>query len=298
MFMRAVEFAHPGRLRLVATVIWSLLPAYAAFGTDGKKEELEPPPLVVLSGSQSSLHLRPPLGLSVFSAFSRQNEVCTNFALRSRKGLVPEVSVTSTGLGDATFVDLATKPQVRQTMLPLTNLNTDGKSIQVCLPSQSVPSPGDSIEGKLLVLVGDRKPLEVPLKLDRPSSDPISSALQWFGALVVPALVAILIASVTAYLAERRKQKVRFEKFRDLAYAELRDFFGTHYATLHRDNMNAARLSAALENALREQRIWARIPDRERHRLIKCLRGSNAEATRGLLSKLFADWKDKIRGPK
>jgi len=298
MSMMACKLGNPGRFDFMPAVVWLLLSTCVAFGTDAKKEELEPPALVVFSGNQSSLHLRPPLGLSAFSVFSRQNEVCTNFAVRARKAVLPEVGVTSTGLGDSTFADLATKPPVRQTTLLLTNLNTSGRSLQVCLPSYLVPNPGDSIEGKVLVLAGDGKPIEMPLKLDRPSSDPTSAALQWFVALALPALLTILIASLTGYWTERRKQKARFERFRDLAYAELRDFFGTHYATLLKDNKKPGQLSAALENALREQRIWPRIPDKERRLLVKCIRTSKTEATRNLLIKLFADWKDKIKDPK
>jgi hypothetical protein len=291
ILMRAARTSQSRRFAIILATIALVLPRTAT-----RAEAPEPLPLVVVSGNPAALHLKPPLNLAILSPFSRQSEVCATFTVSARKDMVPEVVVTSTGLGRAMLFDPA-KPGNRLATWKLNNVTPAGSTLCLCISSDLVPNTGDSIDGKILVLASDRKPVEVPIKLDRPSSDPPSSALLWFLALIVPALLTYWIARLTAYRTERNKQVGRFVKYRDLAYLDLRDFFRTHYATLHKDNTDDQQFAIELEKALREQRIWSRIPDQERAELTRRLRLTRRKETRILLARQFPDWKQEIEHP-
>jgi hypothetical protein len=206
---------------------------------------------------------------------------------------VPSVVVTSAGLGQARFA-FADQPARQFHVLNLGRLDASGRLLRLCLATDLVPAPGDAVEGHVLVIAGAEPPIEVPIALDRPATDPPSAALAWFLALVFPALVALGAAWITARIAERRKQKVRFERFLDLAHRDLRDFFETHYETIRAERADDREFAMKLERALRDQRIWTRIPDRERRRLIRCLHTGTRETITRDLQEIFAEWKNAI----
>jgi len=239
----------------------------------------------------------PPLGLAALSQWSSQREICTAFQVSARATAVPDVAVTSTGLGAAQF-SIAETPSTRASVLRLGTVDANGHRLLMCLEADLVPNPGDTIQGNILVLGGTDTPVAVSINLDRPVTDPPSAAFAWFLALVVPAFITLGAAWITARIAERRKQKARFERFIDLAYGDLQDFFGTHFQTLYAEPVDDRSFAQKVEHALREQRIWTRIPDRERRRLLQCLRTGRRDTIRRDLQAIFSDWKSKLEDPR
>ena len=255
------------------------------------------PAAIVVSQYASHLHVVPPLGLAALSQWSSQREICTAFQVSARATAVPDVAVTSTGLGAAQF-SIADTPSTRASVLRLGTVDANGHRLLMCLEADLVPNPGDTIQGNILVLGGTDTPVAVPINLDRPVTDPPSAAFAWFLALVVPAFITLGAAWITARIAERRKQKARFERFIDLAYGDLQDFFGTHFQTLYAEPVDDRSFAQKVEHALREQRIWTRIPDRERRRLLQCLRTGRRDTIRRDLQAIFSDWKSKLEDPR
>jgi hypothetical protein len=270
----------------------------AVFLLPGTAMGADPPealPRVVVSGGESELHIMPPLKLTFLSLLPGQTEACTDFTVSALSDEAKNIVVMSLGFGDGLFAD-PHAPAKRKAIWPLPIVTAAGSRLRLCLPARLVPSAGDSVSGKILILTPDRKPIEVPMKLSRPSSDPPSSALLWFVALLIPALLTYGVASVTAYRTNRNKQLARFGKYQDLAYSELKMFFGTHWENLQHADPNSPSFEVALEDALREYRIWSRIPDKERESLRKLLRCRSAskEQIARLLATQFPDWKEKI----
>jgi hypothetical protein len=283
----------------------AVLPLLLLFAAPGRAADTpDPLPSVVVSGTEAELHIRPPLNLTLLSFLSGHSEICTSFTVSARKEPVPKVVVTSAGFGAATFADPAA-PAARQTAWTLQNVTAKGSALRLCLSPDLAPNAGDSDAGKVLVVAPDQKPVEMPIKLERPASDPPSSALLWFIALVIPAILTYWIARLTGYQTERNKQLGRFRKYKDLSYPALQDFFTAHYATLceparkDRSDKSQKKFAMDLEEALRAQRIWSRIPDKERKVLVKLLRPDKPshEKIGRFFAREFPEWKDKIKRP-
>lgn len=281
----------PIRLRACVPVAALVCAATASAGQPAVTDA--PPPAIVVSQYASRLHVVPPFGLAALSQWSNQREVCMQFQVSARAAAVSDVAVTSSGLGAAQFGVTGT-PAQHSSVLRLGTIDNNGRRLEMCLSADLVPSPGDAIQGHILVLGGTDKPVEVPINLDRPVTDPPSAAFGWFVALVFPAIITLVAALITARIAERRKQKARFERFVDLAYRDLQDFFGTHFRTMYAEAGDDRSFAEKVEHALREQRIWTRIPDRERRQLLQCLRTGTRTTIRRDLQTIFSDWKSKM----
>jgi hypothetical protein len=216
----------------------------------------------------------------------------------ARKGTLSNTIITSAGLGPAQFsvADLkSSSGPATALLLPI--VSVAGVRLTLCIDANLVAYPGDSLDGKILVLINDERPIETSIRVDKPVTDPPSAAFLWFVALCIPALLTAIVALITSRVAERRKQLARFSRYQDIAHSQLKDFFTTHYGTLYTQHEKDALFADALEVALREQRIWLRIPDRERRRLVKDLRCARRERIRRLLTKLFDDWRKDIDNP-
>jgi hypothetical protein len=256
-----------------------------------------------------------------FSPSHEHPNAVTSFVIRSRAKQLQDVEITSTGLGRVTFAldqpggsDLAGQPgtvpadnktcpegSTQQTpCLRLRLLDQAGQKVRVALPGSLVPQPGSSVAGKILIFAPQQKPVEVPLKVERPASDPIWTAAQWFLGITIPAVLTFLLgyaaSRLTNWRSLRQEQLNQFNKYIDENYSTLADFFTVHYTTLY-TNFKDNNFADELYRELRKRRILPVVPRKERQALEKAIARCQVKQIQLTLARIFSDWKASIEKP-
>lgn len=246
----------------------------------------------------------------------------TCFSIRLKPSTIDnvKVSITATGLGQAAFAyeDLksiiANKPAVEDTseqqckvfrgsskgwtqkfspwsqFLEELQLNhhKEGKRIAVRIPADLVPQAGGSIEGKIIVLEPQQKPLEVPLKIQRASQPILLKGFQWFFSVAIPVGLGFLATKVNSEIVSRGQYEEKFNTFKRQQKEMLDKFFSGFYVELDKkyqqDNDNFVSL---LELELENKDILKYIPPHKSKKLYKVLNQNQREKINQELIKLF-----------
>src|SRR5262249_43129304 len=110
----------------------------------------------------------------------------------------------------------------------LSCLGKTGQRIRIHLPDNLAPNPGNSVTGKILILIPQQKQIEVSLKVERPAS-PWSTAVQWFLGILIPTLITAGIGygvnKLTTSWGAQRDQEKQFAKYKDNNRDKLEKFF-------------------------------------------------------------------------
>lgn len=185
---------------------------------------------------------------------------------------------------------------------PFLNLSLDQQErvIGVRVPVGLVQQAGNVIEGKIIVDQPLPKPIEIPLKIERPP-DPFSTGFQWFIGIAVPAGLSFILgygaSKLNSRFSSRTEQLKKFAHYKDKDYDALNAFFTNFYPTLYQDPVDAKRLAADLNRELRRKNILGELPHKERKKLEQALALCQQEQIKKSLSALFKDWKDSIENP-
>ncbi len=260
---------------------------------------------------------------TVYLPTSTSGETHTiTFFVRSRTPAMLEVQITSAGLGGAMFRTNAGSAPVAGSMpntpnsfasqycpavtgkltpcLTLPRLDQHGMHLQVELPVQLVPQPGNSVAGKILMFAAGQKPLEVPLTLQRLAPELTWTYVQWGLGIFVPALLSFLFGyssgKFNLWNTERREQLNRLRSFKDEKFTELNVFFGTYYGNLYKDEGPTTFVSTMYKK-LAEQNYLPQIPLRERRKLERARRKNKLESFKKTLAKVFPEWEQAIKHP-
>lgn len=233
----------------------------------------------------------------------------TVFQIRTTTKDVSNVVITSSGLGNAVFVkdgSPGTNAPVSQfarscpepswagtpsLVLPELNVGQEVK-IRMRFPCDLINDPGDSLEGKILVIAPQQKLLEVPLKVQSSSVSTAYTALLAFVGIMVPALVAYSFYKMQNRWSEHRAQWAAHEKFILDNSGVLHNFFSAYYKEVveHEDHEFARKLHGEIVS-----KGWvATIPPREWRRLEKAFSNCSRKTIRRRLAKLFPGYRQHI----
>lgn len=180
-------------------------------------------------------------------------------------------------------------------------LDQPERTIGVRVPVGLVQQAGGSVEGKIVIQEPSRKPLEIPLKIERPA-DPFSTGLEWFGGIAIPALLSFGLgygaSKMNTKLSSRTEQQQGFGNYKDESFSELNAFFKTFYPAQCKLYPNDWRsISAQLIEEMRRTKMLRHVPQKERRALEKALvRGDEADIKKHLV-KLFKEWEGAIKSP-
>jgi hypothetical protein len=174
------------------------------------------------------------------------------------------------------------------------------KVIGVRLPIGLVQQAGNTVEGKIIVNEPLQKPLEIPLKIERPP-DPFSTGFQWFIGIAVPAGLSFLLgygaSKLNTRFSSRTEQQKKFADYKDTEYEVLNTFFTAFYPALYQEPVDTKRLAEDLNREMRRKNILGQIPQKERKKLEQALVLCRQEQIKKCLSSLFKDWKESIENP-
>ena len=193
----------------------------------------------------------------------------TCFSIRLKPGTVQNVkmNITATGLGQTAFAyedlksNIANNPAVEDTpeqqckvfrgsskgwtqkfspwsqFLEELQLNhhKEGKRIAVRIPADLVPQAGGFVEGKIIILEPQQKPLEVPLKIQRASQPILLKGFQWFLSVAIPVGLGLLATKLNNDFASKRKKEEKFNTFK-IKYKEDLDEFFSYYKQIDKEH--------------------------------------------------------------
>lgn len=287
-----------------------------------EKAQGSPTPEVVVTENPSVLYTSPSWwGIFLFLG---KNQDVARFSIRSRTNPIQDVQITSTGLGGATFA--LERPNSASGCQPspgsvsgqggsscpegsgnespcirLSCLDKMGQRIRIHLPDSLAPNPGNSVTGKILILIPQQKQIEVSLKVERPAS-PWSTAVQWFLGILIPTLITAGIGYGVNKLATssgaRHDRQKQFAKYKDNNRDDLQEFFEFRYATLYHDYVDDRKFASELSRDLEDHGHLVAIPYDQRKGLLKALQRGRREEIQKRLIGPFPDWKEAIRHPK
>ncbi len=268
----------------------------------------------------------------LFQLGSKAEYLWTCFSLRLKPSTVQNVnvSITATGLGQAAFAyedlksNISNNPAVEDAPEPICKVfrgsskgwtqnfshwsqflelsldRQESKRIALRIPVDLVPQAGSSVEGKIIIIEPQRKPLEVPIEIQRASDSIIVIGFQWFFSVAFPALLtaglAFLATQVNSEMTLRREQEEKFNNFKRERKKMLDDFFSGFYSELDRkhteDDDNFVIL---LKHELENQEILQHIPLHKSKKLSEALNQNRPEEIKQELSKLFPSQKKIIQ---
>lgn len=241
----------------------------------------------------------------------------TVFQIRATTKDVANVVITSSGLGNAVFMkdgSPETNAPVRQfalscpepswagtpsLVLPELKMGQEVK-IRMRFPCDLVNDPGDSLEGKILVIAPQQKMLEVPVKVQSSSVSTAYTALLAFVGIMVPALVGALVGYLFLKLqtnwSEQRTHWTTLRKFILDNPVEMQNFFIDYY------KVAAAKDDHEFAKNLHDRFVakqWVEtIPPREWRRLERAFSDCDRKEIDKRLAKLFPGYKRHINSKK
>jgi hypothetical protein len=247
----------------------------------------------------------------------------TVFLIRPIKENISNAVVTSSGLGNAVFIredalkanswqltdgifarvlnavrNIRTCPEPLwngTTSMTLSNLKMGEEvKIRMRFPCDLVSDPGDTLEGKILVIAGLQKPLEVPLKIQAPAASSFYTALLWFLGVVIPTLIGYGIYKLQNNWTEQRAQWATLDKYIYDNRQILDDFFTIHYKQIFADQ--GAKFASGLREAFVKRNIVDQIPPRQRRKFEKAIGRCSRRSIQRRLVKFFPVWKRQING--
>jgi hypothetical protein len=234
----------------------------------------------------------------------------TVFQIRATTKDVAYVDITSSGLGDAVFVVDGSQTTVPanqfargcpepswagRSNLRVENLKVgQDVKIRMRLPCNLVSDPGDSLEGKILIMAPQQKMLEVPLKIQSPPASSAYTAFLAFLGVMIPALVGYWFFKRQGKWSEHRSHWATFRKHILDNSNEINNFFGVYYYELR--SVDDRSFAQKLHNEFVTRGWVATIPPREWQKLEKAF--INRRAIKKHLSKLYSGWKEHIKGAK
>jgi hypothetical protein len=254
--------------------------------------------------------------LPLFGGYTSNEAV---FVIRPIKEDVSSAVVTSSGLGNAVFIresalNADTQGRLARlqaaflnirgcpepswagaSSLPLSDLKAgEDVKVRIRFPCDLVSDPGDTLEGKILVIVPQQKLLEAPIKIQNPAASPFYTALLWFLGLMIPTLLSYQIYKLQNQVSEQRVQWAAFQKYIYDNRTTLADFFDVYYKEISPDKDPEFAKKLAQEFAIRK--IIENIPVRERRKIEDAITRCNRSAIRKALTKAFPSWKKQIGG--
>lgn len=247
----------------------------------------------------------------------------TVFLIRPIKENIPNAVITSSGLGNAVFIredvlNLSAKQRVEGLFsrllnafrnirtcpepswngapsLALSNLKVGEEvKIRMRFPCDLVSDPGDTLEGKILIIAAPQKPLEVPVKIQTPAASSFYTALLWFLGVVIPTLIGYSIYKLQSKWTEQRAQWAILEKYISSNRSFLDDFFTVHYKQMVESDARA--YAKGVREEFEKRQMVDKIPPGEWRKLQKALDRCNSKAIQRRLAKFFPIWKSEIKG--
>src|ERR1017187_522679 len=216
---------------------------------------------------------------------------CNTFTLVPYAGTLQAVRVTSSGLGS---VDFSVSSKNVRNQITIDRLNPEGVSVDFCVHGDLIRQPASYLQGKVIAFAAGYRPAIADVKLDRPNLAPWVSALQWFVAILVPALLAGAFGAgsawVTSGLVQRREQKTAFRKFKDDKWDDLTDFFHTYLRNVRQACENEQEFSKRLRSELQSRGYWTSIPWKERDQIERFIKQQELSRMRSVLTVLFLEW--------
>jgi hypothetical protein len=230
------------------------------------------------------------------------NVIC--FSVRALADPVGSSSITSTGLGNSEFglIDVGTAcpakaPRGTATLaLPALRADSDVR-LWMSFPREIIVNTGDSVDGKILVIVPQKKNLEVPLKVQAPSWSPLFTALLWSVGVIIPATITFLLGFQGNILFG--KWQVRSAEFGKLTtyvaenHQALQDVLTIHLLTVLKNR--DADFPENMRKALHDD-VWAVIPAREAQELRLAIARCQRVVVKKKLAELFPEWGQAIDG--
>lgn len=220
---------------------------------------------------------------------------CGALTLVPYGGTLQAVRVTTSGLG---AVDFSISNENVANQITVSELRPEGISVNFCVHGDLVRQPASSVQGKLIVFAAGYKPATANVKIERPSLAPWVTALQWFFAILLPAILASIFGVggtwLTSALVQRRDQKTTFRKLKDEKWDDLGDFFQTYLRNVVHEYHDEHEFAKRLRSELQIRGYWTSIPWKERDRIERFIRQQKTLRMRSTLAALFSEWEKDI----
>jgi hypothetical protein len=234
----------------------------------------------------------------------QSDPVCADFWVQSDIDQpLPEVLVTSTGLGNATFAPMTgplacttTDPSETQ-LLRLTNVDRQGVHIRLKVMHSAFLDGVGGVDGRLRVYVPPQAPLDVPMRLEStyPSFGTVVTAMAWFLGIAIPILltagVGFVIQNARNSLDERRAQESAFKTYVTEHHGDLDNVFNKYLTNLATED--AKLFSSELKSKLMEFGL-DQVPRGKRAVLEAALDAADRHRIKRELVKIYPHWRRQI----
>jgi len=267
----------------------AILAAIFSLASGKAAEDATVPPVII---AENFATVSFPSSIWPFSPSKRW--VQTTFAVRSVSQPKKSIWITSSGLGDTTFVVDGVAGASPQRFLQ-TEVDETGKHIRAALPMDLLPRGSTSAEGKIVVLTANAKPVEAALKIEHPLPLLLTS-FQWFWAILIPGAVGAILAyagtRLTSSWSARNAAITAFTQFKDDHHQVLSDFFTAFYRAA--SEKSDSEFIQVMNMELRAKKILPAVARRERKKLEKALLRANSKRVKDCLGKLFPEWRQYL----
>jgi hypothetical protein len=178
---------------------------------------------VVLIGTPSLIRLPNPW------PWEKAGPPCATFRVEADAS-VNAVDLFTTGLGhtELAVIDDGAAPCAGHGMLRIKitkAANPIARDIAVKVDSNSLSTPGTSMQGTVVAATGTKKLAEFALKVEHPPREEIWTAGLWTLGVIIPAALTFGFGQLVVWLTSRQKQKSDFRDYRLANMTKLHEFF-------------------------------------------------------------------------
>jgi hypothetical protein len=161
--------------------------------------------------------------------------------------------------------------------------------ITIRLDSSSLSTPGASMQGAVIAMVGTKRLGEFALKVERPARDELWTAATWTATILIPALIAFWGNQLATSLAARRKEDDDFRAYRFEHVQQIIDFMENDVRPII-GSENVEHPGRLIFDLLRgKNEIFSKIPEHEVRRLMKAVISEDVRRIDKILRQLFPE---------
>jgi hypothetical protein len=157
--------------------------------------------------------------------------------------------------------------------------------------SGPLSTPGTSIQGTVVALFGTTKVGGFALRVERPPSGELATAITWVLSIFIPALITFLIGQAVVTLGVWQKEKTDFRDYRITNMTKIIEFF-TSVDTVIRSPQDHPGQSIYAFLVARD--IFSKMPRREARRLSAACVADDLAAIVHTLKALFLEFNEPI----
>jgi hypothetical protein len=289
------------RVLLLAALAQFVVPAIVAAAP---VEQTTHQPVPIISGTPASLQL--PHGLP---AFPPPDFACTDFEVRSSMPVALEVTVTSTGLGPATF----SMPSValpcdqaapgEQAVLQLLSVDQTGQHLRLRIPRTAFSDSVGTVDGRIRVYTPEQAVIDIPLRLENQNTTSwttfwtILASVSGFALSGVGgALIGLFVWLWQQQRQRENAEQAEFERYVDGDFRQLDFYFKQAFKdTLSTYANDPSELALQIQADMNKKGFLEKIPHRQSQQLRLAFASASLQEYSRVLARIFPAWQGDIK---